>query len=404
MHLLANGGIMNSSPSQGVDSSVTAKPSRLHYIDWLRVLAMLSIFLYHSDRLFDFFGWHIKNDVTNLASSIHIQFFNQWMMPLFFIVSGAAVYYSLKTRKAGGFVKERILRILIPLVGIGIFIIAPPQVYLERLTNGQFTGNFFQFYPHYFEGLYGFGGNFAFHGMHLWYLLDLFLFSLIVLPLFLSRRGTGESLISRLANSFSKPWALLLLFVPLAVVAILADVIGMGWTRQMGGWDMLSYLLFFIYGYLIISNTKIQEVMRRYSTAALVAAIILSLVDLYFEFGVELPHIFSVWMGILTLRALLAWCWIIAILGLASRFLNFNNRFLGYANEAVLPFCILHQTIILIIGFFVVQWSIGTAPKYFIVVVLSFLGIMAIYDLLVRRINVLRFLFGMRPKKKTKVT
>ena len=129
-------------------------------------------------------------------------------------------------------------------------------------------------------------------------------------------------------------------------------------------------------------------------------AIILTLLDIYFEFFIDLPHVFSVWMGILTLKALLAWCWIITILGLGSRFLNFNNRFLGYASEAVLPFYILHQTIIIIVGYYVVQWSLSTAPKFFIVVGLSFVAIMAIYDLLVRRINILRFLFGMRLKKK----
>ena len=363
---------------------------------------MLSIFLYHSDRLFDFFGWHVKNDATNLVSSIHIQFFNQWMMPLFFIVSGAAVYYSLRGRNAGGFIKERCLRILIPWILIGVFVIAPPQVYLERVFNGEFKGSIFQWYPHYFEGIQGLGGNFAFHGMHLWYLMDLFVFSLILLPLFLPRGNTGESLISRLTASLKKPWALLLLFVPLAAVAILADVIGLDFTRGMGSWDMLSYLLFFIYGYLIFSNTRIQELIRRLRAAALIVAIILAVLDVYLEFGVDLPHIFSVWMGILTLRALLAWCWIITILGFSSRFLNFNNRFLGYASEAVLPFYVLHQTIIIIAGFYVVKWSMGIAPKYFTVIAISFAAIIAIYELLVKRINVLRFLFGMRLKKRLK--
>ncbi|MFC1904582.1 hypothetical protein ACFLXT_02325 [Chloroflexota bacterium] len=106
-------------------------------------------------------------------------------------------------------------------------------------------------------------------------------------------------------------------------------------------------------------------------------------------------------MVIVTLQSLRAWCWIIAMLGLGSRFLNINNRFLGYASEAVLPYYILHQTIIIIIGFFVIQWSMGIAPKYIIVVLSSFVGIMAIYDLLVRRINVLRFLFGMRLRRKS---
>jgi hypothetical protein len=90
------------------------------------------------------------------------------------------------------------------------------------------------------------------------------------------------------------------------------------------------------------------------------------------------------------------------MLGYGSRFLNINNKFLGYANEAVLPFYILHQTIILIIGFFVVKWSAGIALKYAVIAIISFVAIMAIYELLIRRINILRFLFGMRLKKKTK--
>jgi peptidoglycan/LPS O-acetylase OafA/YrhL len=383
--------------------AATETPARLYYLDWIRALAMLSIFLFHCDRIFDFDGWHINNDVTNLASTIHIQFFNQWMMPLFFIVSGAAVYFSLRNRTAGGFLKERSLRILIPWVIIGIFVIAPPQVYLDRVFHGEFTGTFFQWYPHYFEGLQGFGGNFAFHGQHLWYLMDLFIFSLITLPLFLPGRKTDKSLISRLATKFEKPWAVFLFFIPLAIAAILSDVIGLGFTRVMGSWDMLSYLLFFILGYLIISNTRIQDVVKSYAIVALIAAVVLSVLVLYIQMGVEIPHVFSIWAGFLTLRALLAWCWIIAILGLGSRFLNFNNRFLGYASEAVLPFYILHQTIIIIIGFYVVQWSLSAAPKYFIIVIFSFIAIILIYDLLVRRINVLRFLFGMRLKKKTKV-
>jgi hypothetical protein len=93
-------------------------------------------------------------------------------------------------------------------------------------------------------------------------------------------------------------------------------------------------------------------------------------------------------------------CWIVAILGFGSRVLNFNNRFLGYANEAVLPFYILHQTVMLIIGFYVVQWNIGIWPKYLTISVTSFIAIMLIYELLIRRINVFRFLFGMRLKKK----
>ncbi|UCH06615.1 MAG: hypothetical protein JSV55_10955 [Deltaproteobacteria bacterium] len=103
---------------------------------------------------------------------------------------------------------------------------------------------------------------------------------------------------------------------------------------------------------------------------------------------------------IMLLRGLRVWCWILAIMGLGSRFLNSNTRFLKYANEAVLPFYVLHQTVILIIGFYVVQWSLTIGAKYSIITGASFVAILVIYEVLVRRFNVLRFLFGMRLKKR----
>jgi len=399
---------MSDSTPQETGTNITDKPQRLYYLDWLRVLAMLSIFLYHSDRLFDFEGWHVKNGVTNLASSLHISFFTQWMMPLFFIISGAAVYYALKFRTAGRFAKERVLRILIPFVVFGFFRFSIPQIYLDRLTNSQFTGNFFQFIPLYFKGVDQFGGNFAWHGQHLWYLLYLFIFSLILLPLFLPKKKTGKSLITRFSRLFEHPVALFLLFVPIVAIDIFVDATGMGFTRATGGWSIFSYLLLFILGYLIYSNTKIQETIDKYKTVALIIAIITSIADivlmsLVIKAGLELnlQPTFQYYLFIMV-RGLRVWCWIIAILGFAKKYLNSNKPFLGYANEAVLPFYILHQFIILIIGFFVVQLNLATIWKYLIVVVSSFAAIMLLYHFVIKRFNGLRFLFGMRLHKKEK--
>jgi glucan biosynthesis protein C len=97
-------------------------------------------------------------------------------------------------------------------------------------------------------------------------------------------------------------------------------------------------------------------------------------------------------------------CWVMFILSLAAKYLNFNHKVLAYGNEAVLPFYIFHQTIILCVGWFVIRWDIGIVPKYLIIAVVSFALIMALYELLVRRFNVVRFLFGMRPKKKRPAT
>jgi glucan biosynthesis protein C len=154
---------------------------RNYYIDWLRVIATSGIFLFRNSRVYDYGDWSIKNIQTTLFATQFVEFMNTWMMPLFFVLSGASVYFSLRSRTGSSFLKERFFRIMIPWLVTGMFIMGPIQVYLERLSHGQFEGNFFQFLPHYFDGLYGFGGNFAFHGMHLWYLMQLSIFSVILL-------------------------------------------------------------------------------------------------------------------------------------------------------------------------------------------------------------------------------
>ena len=96
------------------------------------------------------------------------------------------------------------------------------------------------------------------------------------------------------------------------------------------------------------------------------------------------------------IRAFNTWMWQLTFLGFASRHLNFNNDFLKYANEAVLPFYILHQTVIVIIGFFIANWTLAVFPKFLFLAGTSFIIIMVLYELIVKRVHVLRFLFGMK--------
>jgi peptidoglycan/LPS O-acetylase OafA/YrhL len=81
--------------------------------------------------------------------------------------------------------------------------------------------------------------------------------------------------------------------------------------------------------------------------------------------------------------------------------LNVNTPFLKYANEAVLPFYILHQTVIVTLGYFVVEWALHDLLKFIIILGVSFLIVMVLYEFLVQRINALRFLFGMKVRAKS---
>jgi hypothetical protein len=93
----------------------------------------------------------------------------------------------------------------------------------------------------------------------------------------------------------------------------------------------------------------------------------------------------------------------LAALGFSRKHLNFSTSFLTYANEAVLPFYVLHQTVLLSVGYFVVQWAIPDLLKWAIILLASFALIMVLYEFLVRRYNVIRFLFGMKLRPKVAV-
>ena len=377
-------------------------PGRLYYLDWLRVLAMIGIFFFHNARFYDVFGdWHVRNATTSLGPSILVSFMSQWIMPLFFLVAGASTYYALKSRRVGSFIQERTLRLLVPLI-FGMLVIVVPQAYFEAVFKGADLSsyNLIQIYGLYLQSLPDL--NF----FHLWFLVDLFIFSIITVPLFFTKNSSGKSVISRLASFFDKPWALLLLLVvSITLVNILVYPDGF-WGYRNGGWNIITYVLFFIFGYLIFANPRIMETVRRLRWISIGVGVATFTFILVYVFVVGDPA-FGTPMYVfgMLVQAMGAWGWLLAILGFGSRFLNRNNRFLTYTNEAVLPFYLLHQTVIIVIGFYVVQWNTSVGLKYLTISATSFVAIMLIYEFLVRRINVFRFLFGMRltkPRQKSR--
>jgi glucan biosynthesis protein C len=92
------------------------------------------------------------------------------------------------------------------------------------------------------------------------------------------------------------------------------------------------------------------------------------------------------------------------LLWLGERLLNFTNRFLAHVSEMVLPFYILHQTVIIVVAYYVVQTGLSIPLKYGITVLISFAAIVVLYELLVSRVGFFRFLFGMKKKAVPRVS
>ena len=224
--------------------------------------------------------------------------------------------------------------------------------------------------------------------MHLWFLQYLFIISLASLPLFLllqtkpARRG-----IARLAGWAVRPGGLFLLAIPAALVLVFFPQAGTGSTHTWA--DFIWYAAFFVTGFVLAADKRFTVSIKKHGWVNL------GLWTALLAFGGFFPSVF----GDDAIREG-GWFAVIFMLFLGAEYIDFNNKVLSYANEAVLPFYLLHHTIIVCVGWFVIRWNMGIVPKFLIVVVVSFPLMLLVYDRLVRRSNVVRFFFGMRPRKR----
>ena len=381
------------------------KPERRHDIDWLRVLAVLAVFFFHCARFFDPLDWHLKNTEQSFIALLFVALLDLWIMPLFFLLSGAGSWYALQSRTGGQYLFERVKRLLIPLYTVGLFILLPPQFYVDVITHEGYTGTFWELIPRYIGTIkLSFEDPLfivPFFG-HLWFLQYLFLISLVTLPLLLYLKSEpGPRIIKRLAAWCDCRGGIFLFLIPLALVRICLR----GFFQGEHTWaDLFYFAIFFLIGSIMPADKRFTEGVKRHGGVCLALGIagfggelvMVGLVGYNYPGGESFSWtyvLFQIVMGIAS------WSWVVFILSLGAKYLNFNNRTLAYGNEAVLPFYIFHQTVILSVGWFVIRWDMGMLPKYLIISVFSFVLIMTLYELFVKHSNTLRFFFGMRPKK-----
>jgi glucan biosynthesis protein C len=373
---------------------------RVYYLDWLRVLAILTVLVYHSTRFFNPEDWFVKNPVTYAWVEVWNLFAVAWMMPLIFVISGASLFFAVGKAGAGKFVRDKVLRLLVPLL-VCMFTHASLQVYLERLTHGGFRGTYFQFLPYYFQGTYEGGnpasGNFALAGMHLWYLLYLFAFSLLLYPLMRWLRGRGERVLSRLGELLARPGAVYAMALPTILLLVLVDPSSPVMAEREAGWSLVIYLWLLLSGFVLFSHERLQASIQRLRWPSLALAVVSIGAFLYLTFHFGWPAFGTPRYGLVFgLRGLGSWCGVLAVLGFGRKHLDVSTPFLKYANEGVLPFYILHQTVLLCVGYFVVQWALPSLVRWVVILLASFAVIMVVYEFLVRRFNLLRLLFGMK--------
>jgi glucan biosynthesis protein C len=380
-------------------------PPRLHYLDWLRVVAILGVWIYHAVRPFVLQDWLINNAQRSAAVSFaFLIFLGSWGMPLFFLMAGAGSWFALRRRTGRQFAAERARRLVIPFV-VGCILLSPVQFYLEWLHKGWYRGSFLGFLPVLVEDrLQSIVGRlsprlFESLGSHLWFLGYLFTFSMLALPLFLWLKGErGRRAMAWLGTLGQRRGGLLAFLLPIAAVRLILQPFYPGYAD----WTDFGYMLvYFLCGYIVYADERFQRAVRRDGwlmfTVGALSTLVMG-VGLAFGGGERwvadprTPGFYLCW----SLVAVNGWCWTLFALFFGMRWLDVRNRWLDYGQAMIVPFYVLHQPPIVVLAFFVVPWNAGIGAKLPVVVLGSFLATIGLCELLVRRIRPVRALFGMK--------
>lgn len=351
---------------------------RKYYIDNLRSLCILLLFPYHTFMIYNpFESFYIHGPVLKPITSFMLVTW-PWFMPLLFVLAGISSSLALKKRTAGIYVKERFLKLFIPLVS-GILLVVPAQTYYaERFHNG-YTGGYFEQYLLFFTkatDLTGYKGGFT--PAQLWFILYLFIISLLALPVMLwyNKRGRPVD-----GTKLTLPKLIPLFLFPLIGAAV----------PVIDGKSIVEYFAWFLLGFFVLSLEEVLRRLenRRWLLAVLTLISLASLLVVYYVTNVADGLLFDM------LQRLYGWISILAFLGLGRRYLNFTNKAAAYFAGASFPVYIFHQSWLVAAAFYVLKLIDVIALQVPLIIIASFILSVLSYEL-TKRLSVTRFMFGIK--------
>ena len=219
----------------------------------------------------------------------------------------------------------------------------------------------------------------------------------MTLPFLLYLKSSkGRFLISKLAVLTGSRLGIFLFIIPILLVELLIKPPPGGNSTR----NFFYYLLFFIIGYLIPADGRFTESLKKNTRFSLVSGIaafcLIGVMLAVFDYDPWDKSFSAIFLLVSILVSTNTWCWIAYILGMGFKHFDKNNIALVYGSQAVLPFYILHQTIILLVGWYIIPLDMFFVLKYIIISTASFILIMLIYEVCIKPFNMVRFLFGMR--------
>jgi hypothetical protein len=343
---------------------------RRYDIDWLRVIAIGLLLIYHISIVFQPWGVFIgflQSDQSLETLWIPMSLLNVWRIPLLFFVSGMGVCFAIRKRNWKQLVLERTRRIFLPFL-FGVFLIVPMHIIIwQKYYNQDMT--------------------YSLNPSHLWFLANIFIYVLLLSPLFIYLRKNEAGNMNRwLNNLFRNPLGFLLI---IAVFVLEAELM------KPESYEMFSMtfhgfllgLLAFLFGFCcMLSGDVFWQTVLKWRWFFLVVAALLFFIRLE-VFQLKAPNY---------LMAIESNNWIFAAFGFAYKYLNHPSRTLSYLSQGAYPIYIIHMVFLYLGSFLILPLAMPAVAKFLLIVLFTVAGCFIMYDLLIRRVGFLRPLFGLK--------
>ena len=373
-----------------------SKKTRKYYIDWLRIVLIISVFFFHVGMIFRPEQWHINSAKSFAFLDPIMWWLHLWRMPLLFLVSGVGTYYAIGHRTSWQYVKERFRRLYIPFA-FGFFTLVPLMVYVERIDQ---YGSFWNYIPSMFAGGPYPEGNISWH--HLWFILYLFLISLMIAP-FLNYTKTEhyKRLRIRLVNLTTKKFGLNWLLPVILVSQILLRHYFPNSTHALyNDWAYFAYYVFFFAaGFMLFTSDRVIQALEHQRRLYLIQTLVST--ALLYVCIYTINDYFWSYNTYMVLGIVVAWSCGLTALGYFKKYFSQDHKYRAVLNEAIYPFYLLHQPMLIFVGYMVLQWDISYGLQAVLITILSLISIIGTY-LIIKRFNFLRIAFGMKKKSITR--
>lgn len=407
--------------------TVTQTTGRRYELDWLRVLIIIGLIPFHAIGLYAIaIDTYIAGGQANTLADLISTFFVLWPMSLLFLVAGAGTWFALGARTPRQYVRERLLRLFIPFL-FATLVIIPIQVYavlhtypqllkLNIVPDIQLQGDesFFEFYLPYLGGYLYFLTHFSsmreaiFWG-HIWFIPRLLFYALATLPLLLWLRSRpGHRFTDRLAGLFVMPGSTMLLGVAIVLPRIISaalyrlDIFITGsanWDSYNLWTQLVVFLIFFLVGYFFYLAPQMLQAVRRDGTVALaIGILVFALLQTPIGHMASISEVTPAGILMTILRSASEWLLVVGVLNVGLRFFAFSNTLLHYLNEAAYPLYVIHMPVLILVGLPIINWDIPRLAALVIIVVAGLALTLGIYEFGIKRVGVLRMLFGLKPR------